>query len=90
MVLFQEMIKTSQRMFLLMRDLWISSDFPLVFWPFSFLTWVLIAAMADTKMNLASPMQLDIIDGLRGLGISNYVALPQVSDASSLKFLADT
>ena len=27
-------------------------------------------------MNLASPVQLDIIDGLRGLGISNYVPLP--------------
>ena len=49
-----------------------------------------MAAMTDTKMNLASPMQLDIIDGLRGLGISNYVALPQVNDASSLEFLADT
>jgi hypothetical protein len=34
--------------------------------------------MADTAMNLASPAQLDIIDGLRGLGISNFVALPQV------------
>jgi hypothetical protein len=45
--------------------------------------------MADTAMNLANPVQLDIIDGLRGLGISNFVALPQVRrDASSMVFLA--
>ena len=31
-------------------------------------------------MNLASPVQLDIIDRLRGLGISNFVALPQVRE----------
>jgi hypothetical protein len=29
-------------------------------------------------MNLASSAQLDIIDKLRALGISNFVALPQV------------
>jgi hypothetical protein len=46
--------------------------------------------MAETAMNLASPAQLDIIDGLRGLGISNFVALPQVRDVSSMGFLADT
>ena len=51
---------------------------------------ILIAAMADTAMSLASPVQLDIIDGLRGLGISNFVALPQVRDASSVEFLAET
>jgi hypothetical protein len=38
------------------------------------------AAMTDTVMNLASPVQLDIIDGLCGLGISNFVALPQVRE----------
>ncbi|KAH8587763.1 P-loop containing nucleoside triphosphate hydrolase protein [Bisporella sp. PMI_857] len=32
--------------------------------------------MADTAINLASPVQLDIIDGLCGLGISNFVACP--------------
>ncbi|KAH6680938.1 P-loop containing nucleoside triphosphate hydrolase protein [Halenospora varia] len=39
-------------------------------------------------MNLANPVQLDMIDGLRGLGISNFVALPQlavVGDQSSGK-----
>ncbi|EPE34263.1 P-loop containing nucleoside triphosphate hydrolase [Glarea lozoyensis ATCC 20868] len=44
--------------------------------------------MAEPAMNLASPVQLDIIDGLRGLGISNFVALPQlavVGDQSSGK-----
>ena len=29
-------------------------------------------------MNLASSAQLDMIDKLRALGISNFVALPQV------------
>jgi hypothetical protein len=29
-------------------------------------------------MNLASPTQLNIIDALRGLGIAQFVALPQV------------
>lgn len=29
-------------------------------------------------MNLASSTQLDMIDKLRALGISNFVALPQV------------
>jgi hypothetical protein len=33
--------------------------------------------MAAT-MNLASSAQLEIIDQLRALGISNFVALPQV------------
>ncbi|KAF8846498.1 hypothetical protein BDZ45DRAFT_623650 [Acephala macrosclerotiorum] len=44
--------------------------------------------MAKTTMNLASPVQLDIIDRLRALGISNFVALPQlavVGDQSSGK-----
>jgi hypothetical protein len=41
-------------------------------------------------MNLASPVQLDIIDKLRGLGISNFVPLPQVRDISSIEFLANT
>jgi hypothetical protein len=45
--------------------------------------------MAEPAMNLASPVQLDIIDGLRGLGISNFVALPQVRDTSSLGVLAE-
>jgi hypothetical protein len=56
---------------------------------FSFLARILIAAMADTAMNLVSPAQLDIIDGLRGLGMSNYVALPQVRGVSCMVFLAD-
>jgi hypothetical protein len=46
--------------------------------------------MAGTAMDLASRVQLDMIDGLRGLGISNFVALPQVRDAPSLGFLAKT
>ncbi|KAG9234025.1 dynamin GTPase [Amylocarpus encephaloides] len=44
--------------------------------------------MADTAMNLASPVQLDMIDKLRGHGISNFVAVPQlavVGDQSSSK-----
>jgi hypothetical protein len=45
--------------------------------------------MSDSAMNLASPKQLDIIDKLRGLGISNFVGLPQVRDASSMEFHAD-
>jgi hypothetical protein len=45
--------------------------------------------MADTTMNLASPAQLDVVDRLRGLGISNFVALPQVSDMDSISLVAD-
>ena len=38
----------------------------------------MMASTEATTMNLASSAQLDMIDKLRALGISNFVALPQV------------
>lgn len=40
--------------------------------------------MAATTMNLASSVQLEMVDQLRVLGISNFVALPQVKYQSGI------
>lgn len=40
--------------------------------------------MAATTMNLASSVQLEIIDQLRVLGISHSIALPQVKIPSGI------
>jgi len=37
-----------------------------------------VIAMAETSMNLASSSRLNMMDRLRELGISHFVALPQV------------
>jgi len=43
----------------------------------------------ETTMNLGNSVQLQKIDGLRELGISDYIPLPQVHANSSPEFRAD-